>query len=331
MVYTIFVPVILKEDKLQKINPLLALIKSKIGNPKKVIIGIYSETLSDENLLSELKLFDSCEVFVYTNNSFSCYEGPYIEAVAKSIDEIKPQMVLALSSEFTKSVLARVAAKFSSGFVADCIDIKFDESSGKFVFIKPAYGSSINAKISVKDCAITFVTIKPRGGIECLCQVKKEFEIVKKTIEIQEKSGQISFIEKIVREDIDNRLESAKIVIGVGRGIKDKENLKYAYELANILGGAVGVTRPLVDLGWAPKELQIGQSGKIISPDIYFAFGISGAAHHMCGIGKPKLLIAVNKNKDAEIFKIANYGIVADATQTMKSFIRVFKERLENC
>ncbi|WAM32941.1 electron transfer flavoprotein subunit alpha/FixB family protein [Caldicellulosiruptor morganii] len=331
MGYTIFVPVIPVEDEYQNINPLLALIESQIAEPKKVVIGIYSKKFPDESFFGKLKLFGGCEVVVYTDDSFSFYEGPYIEAVTKSVEEIQPQIVLAFSNEFTKSILASVAAKFSSGFVVDCTDIKFDESSGKLIFIKPAYGANINAKISVKDSPITFVTVKPKAGIECLYQIKKEFEISKKTIKIQEKSSHVNFIEKTIQEDIDNRLESAKIVIGVGRGIKDKENLKYAYELASILGGAVGVTRPLVDLGWASKDFQIGQSGKIISPDIYFAFGISGAAHHVCGIGKPKLLIAVNKNKDAEIFKIANYGIVADATQTIKSFIRIFKQRLENC
>ena len=331
MEYTIFVPVIFKEDKLQKVNSLLSLIESKVSKQKKIIVGIYTNTFLDEVLINQLKLFDDCQVFIYPNSNFSFYEGPYIEAVTKSIEEFKPQMVVALSDEFMKSVVARVAARFSAGFAVDCFDIQFDESFEKFIFLKPAYGSNINAKISIKDSPITFVTIKSKSGIECLYKSPKNVGISRKQVEIENKAGQISFIEKIVIETIDNKLESAKIVIGVGRGIKDKENLKYAFELADLLGGAVGVTRPLVDLGWADKELQIGQSGKIISPDVYFAFGISGAAHHICGIGKPKLLIAVNKNKDAEIFKIANYGIVADATQTMKSFIRVFKERLEKC
>lgn len=330
MEHIIFVPVIYREEKLQKVNLLLSLIESRIPGKKKIVVGVYTNTLFDQGLIDQLSLSDNCQVFLYVNKDFNFFEGLYVEAITKSVEELSPQMVIAFSDEFMKSILARVAVRFSAGFAVDCFDIQFDESAGKFVYLKPAYGTNINAKISIKDSSIMFVTVKLKSSIECLYQKSGNIEVLRKQLEIGNRY-EVSFIEKIVDETIDNKLESAKIVIGVGRGIKDKENLKYAYELANILGGAVGVTRPLVDLGWAGKELQIGQSGKVISPDIYFAFGISGAAHHICGIGKPKLLIAINKNKDAEIFKIANYGIVADAVQTMKSFIRVFKERLEKC
>ncbi|ADQ40723.1 Electron transfer flavoprotein alpha subunit [Caldicellulosiruptor acetigenus I77R1B] len=334
MEHVIFVPAIYHIDEISQLASLLSFIDSRIEvKDKKIVLYLYSNRKVEDKDINYLKTFPANQIVVSENELFSDWEWPYIEAITQHISTIKPHAVISTSSDFIKSILARVAARFSCGFAVDCTDLIFDEGTHNYSFLKPAYAGNINAKILVKNSSIVFATLKIKNVAECFFEaVDKKVEIVESLFEgLKPFSGKIKIIEKNLAQNIDNKLESAKIVIGVGRGIKDKENLKYAFELANLLNGAVGVTRPLVDMGWIDKEYQIGQSGKVVSPQIYFAFGVSGAAHHICGIGSPKLIIAVNKNKDAQIFKIAHYGIVADATSVMKSFIKAFKSRLKGC
>lgn len=334
MEHVIFVPAIYHIDEISQLASLLSFIDSRIEvKDKKIVLYLYSNRKVEDKDINYLKTFPANQIVVSENELFSDWEWPYIEAITQHINTIKPHAVISTSSDFIKSILARVAARFSCGFAVDCTDLIFDEGTHNYSFLKPAYAGNINAKILVKNSSIVFATLKIKNVAECSFEaVDKKVEIVESLFEgLKPFSGKIKIIEKNLAQNIDNKLESAKIVIGVGRGIKDKENLKYAFELANLLNGAVGVTRPLVDMGWIDKEYQIGQSGKVVSPQIYFAFGVSGAAHHICGIGSPKLIIAVNKNKDAQIFKIAHYGIVADATSVMKSFIKAFKSRLKGC
>ncbi|ACM60334.1 electron transfer flavoprotein alpha subunit apoprotein [Caldicellulosiruptor bescii] len=334
MEHVIFVPAIYHVDEISQLASFLSFIESRITvKDKKIILYLYSNRQVEDKDINFLKTLPLSQIVICKNELFSDWEWPYIEAITQHINTIKPHAVISISSDFIKSILARVAARFSCGFAVDCTDLIFDESTHNYSFLKPAYAGNINAEILVKNSSIVFATLKIKNVAECSFEtIDSKVEIVESLFENFEPfSGRIKIIEKNLAQNIDNKLESAKIVIGVGRGIKDKENLKYAFELANILNGAVGVTRPLVDMGWLDKEYQIGQSGKIVSPQIYFAFGVSGAAHHICGIGNPKLIIAVNKNKDAQIFKIAHYGIVADATSAMKSFIKAFKSRLKDC
>ncbi|BCS81314.1 electron transfer flavoprotein subunit alpha/FixB family protein [Anaerocellum diazotrophicum] len=332
MEHVIFVPAIYHIGDVSQLGSLFSFIDSRITiKGKKIILYLYTNSQVKDKDINYLKTLPVSQIVICENKLFSGWELPYIDAITQHINIIKPHAVISISSDFIKSILARVAARFSCGFAVDCTDIIFDESTYKYSFLKPAYAGNINAEILVKNSSIVFATLKIKNADECSFEtIDNKVEVINTLIENIEPFA-VKVIEKNLAHDIDNKLESAKIVIGVGRGIKDKENLKYAFELANILNAAVGVTRPLVDMGWVDKEYQIGQSGKIISPQIYFAFGISGAAHHVCGIGSPKLIIAVNKNRDAQIFKIAHYGIVADATHALKSFVKIFKSKVKGC
>lgn len=331
MGYNIFLPVIYSKDEISKLNALLNMVQMSIEEEKKIIITLYGEKIDKDFISLNLKITQDSEVYVCLNEWFHFDENIYVDAISSHIELFKPDIVVGISNSFTKSILSRVATRFSSGIVSDCFDINYDSIAKKFVFLKPAYGNNIDAKISIKNSPIIFATIKIKGGFECIYKPSQDLNLQELSCSFSEDQYNLKFIEKILNEDIDNNIESAKIIIGVGRGIKKKENLKYAFELAKVLNAAVGVTRPLVDEGWIEKSYQIGQTGKMISPDIYFAFGISGAVHHICGIGKPKMLIAINTDKEAGIFKLANYGIVGDATEYLKIFTKKFQEKLKPC
>jgi len=209
----------------------------------------------------------------------------------------------------------RFAVRAGTAVAMDCIDLSID--GGRLVMTRPVYGGNAHAAYTSKTSpAVATVRAKSQEPLEADAS---------RSGEIKALSADVSTRAKVVgRQEVKAegiRLEDAKVVVSGGRGLGGPEGFEPLHQLANILGGAVGASRAVVDLGWVPVGMQVGLTGKVVTPDLYIAVGISGASQHVAGITGVKNVVAVNKDKDADIFKISRYGAIADWKPFMTAFI----------
>ncbi len=249
----------------------------------------------------------------------------YAAVLSKLIKDNQPKAVLAGASSRGRELLATVAADFDAAFLADVTELSAE--SGTLKATHPAYAGKVLSTI-VGSGAIQFATLRNRsfvaptpdagrtGEITAVPAVLSEDQIATKVQSFEEAKGEVS-------------LTDAKIVVSGGRGLGNAEGFKIIRELADAVGGAVGASRATVDAGWIPYAHQVGQTGKTVSPDIYIAAGISGAIQHQAGMRTSKTIIAINKDPDAAIFKIAHFGIVGDVYKVLPALTQAFKEKLK--
>lgn len=231
----------------------------------------------------------------------------YKEAYISIINEAKPEVILISATHRGRSVAPRIAAHLKTGLTADCTDLYFDEK-GNFVQVRPAYAGNIYAHI-ISRAKPVMSTVRP-GVFRIRDKVSERQgeEIVlprnycpKKVIK------QISKSKKEVHP-----LSEAKVIITIGRGLKKKEDIEHIKKLVDLIGASMGATRPIVDMGWLPKENQVGYSGNIVRPNLYIGLGVSGSPMHVIGMKDSGIIISVNKDSNAPIFSISDYAIIGD-------------------
>ena len=245
----------------------------------------------------------------------------YAAIVAELVKKYAPDMLFVGATANGKDLGARVAAALKAGCVTDVIAIK--ESDGKVVLTQPLYGGSIYSDSVVEGFAIAIV----RGGAFKKVDepdTAKEGAIIAETVVAPELRAKIVDSVLEISESVD--LEGADIIVAGGRGVGNKENYEMVKELAGLLGGVVGATRPVIEEGWISRAHQVGQSGKIVAPKLYIAFGISGAAQHLSGITGSDYIVAVNKDEEAPIFEIANIAIVGNCIDALQIMIEEVKK-----
>jgi electron transfer flavoprotein alpha subunit len=229
--------------------------------------------------------------------------------------EADPSIVLLGQTPVGRDLAPRFAVRAGTGVAMDCIDLSVD--GGKLVMTRPVYGGNAHASYTSKTSpAVATVRAKSQEPLEADSGRSGEVKAI---------SADLSTRSKVVgRQEVKSegiRLEDAKVVVSGGRGLGGPEGFEPLHELANVLGGAVGASRAVVDLGWVPVSIQVGLTGKVVTPDLYIAVGISGASQHVAGITGVKNVVAINKDKDADIFKISRYGAVADWKPFMTAFL----------
>ncbi|MBN2340390.1 MAG: electron transfer flavoprotein subunit alpha/FixB family protein [Deltaproteobacteria bacterium] len=231
---------------------------------------------------------------------------PVIEQVVKAGDY---KMVVSPASSIAKDVLPRFACRMGAGMASEVVALSFD--GGKFTYVRPMYAGNVNGAVQI-DSDIEVVTIRPTEfeAIEPGAASSAVEDVALPAPEAV--CGKVEFLgfEKSVSSRPD--LAEAAVVASGGRGVKSKENFKLIEDLADAMGGAVGASRAAVDSGFIHNDFQVGQTGKIVAPDLYIAVGISGALQHVAGMKSSKVVVAINKDEEAPIFQIADYGIVAD-------------------
>ena len=219
-----------------------------------------------------------------------------------------------------KDLSPKIASRLKSGLISDVTEIEGEGDSA--IFIRPIYSGKAFEKVKVKD-GIVFFTIRPNNIAPLAKDAGRTGNVSSISVDI---TNLRTIIKEVVRKSTDGvDLSEAKVVVAGGRGVKSTEGFEPLKELANLLGGAVGASRGACDAEYCDYSLQIGQTGKVVTPDLYIAAGISGAIQHLAGMSNSKVIVAINKDPEANIFKVADYGIVGDLFEVIPMLIEEFK------
>lgn len=264
------------------------------------------------------------QVVLVKNEALNQYTTDgYSQALLRVIEEVKPDGIILGHTSLGKDVSPRIAAKLQAGLISDCTAVELAGDTA--VFTRPIYSGKAFTKKKITD-GIIFATIRP-NNIPALEADSS------KTAEVSEVNVEVKDLRTIVREVVRKTaggvdLSEARVIIAGGRGVKSSEGFTPLQELADVLGGAVGASRGACDAEYCDYSLQIGQTGKVVTPDLYIACGISGAIQHLAGMSNSKFIVAINKDPEAEIFKVADYGIVGDLFEVVPLLTEEFKKVL---
>ncbi|MCK4571901.1 FAD-binding protein [candidate division WOR-3 bacterium] len=277
-----------------------------------------------ENKPEELIAGGADKVIVVRDNSLHHFlPEPYTNILLYIINKYKPTIFLAPSTTQGRALLSRTAASIYTGLTADCTGLSVDEE-GNLIQTRPAFGGSVKAKIITPNTRPQMATVRPKVFSPLPKNPEKAGEIIEETIP-SEKLKSVSKFESWISDETSLiSIEDADIIVAGGRGLGKEENFKFLFELAELMGAAVGASRTVIDEGWIPYSHQVGQTGKTVAPSIYMAFGISGAIQHLEGMRSSDFIVAVNKDPEAPIFKVADIGIVADLFNVIPALKEAF-------
>lgn len=250
----------------------------------------------------------------------------YANVISHLIKKHKPEIFLAGATTCGRSLVSRIAVTIYTGLTADCTGLHIDKEKRLLVQTRPAFGGNIMAQIITPNHRPQMSTVRHKVMQESPEDLKRKGEVVTEILDGSFIDNRIKFIHFIQEEISKVNLSDADIIVSGGRGIADPKNFKLIGELADALGGAVGASRAAVDAGWIPYSHQVGQTGRTVAPKMYVACGISGQIQHLVGMQSSKIIVAINKDPDAPIFKVANYGLVGDLFKIIPLLIKNFKE-----
>ncbi len=245
----------------------------------------------------------------------------YSQAILSVIDDVKPDGIILGHTALGKDISPKLAAKLNSGLISDVTAI--EAAGGNIVFTRPIYsGKAFERKIITEGLIVA--TIRPNNIAPLEKDESRTGEVSASAVDIKDLRSVIKEVVRKASEGVD--LSEAKVVIAGGRGVKSADGFKLLKELADVLGGAVGASRGACDADYCDYSLQIGQTGKVVTPDLYIACGISGAIQHLAGMSNSKVIVAINKDSEANIFNVADYGIVGDLFEVVPLLTEEFKK-----
>ena len=286
-----------------------------------------------KGLVDELAEYGADKVIVVDDPELKDYRTePYAHALSSVIKEYKPEIMLVGATAIGRDLGPRVSARVKTGLTADCTVLEigdFKDQPNQLLMTRPAFGGNTIATIACPNHRPQMATVRP--GVmqkkEPVAGAKAEVIEYNPGFTPNDKYVEILDIVKSVTETVD--IQAAKILVSGGRGVGSAENFALLDDLAEALGGTVSCSRAVVDNGWKPKDLQVGQTGKTVRPNVYFAIGISGAIQHVAGMEESDIIIAINKDPDAPIFDVADYGIVGDALKIVPKLTEAIKAQVK--
>jgi electron transfer flavoprotein alpha subunit len=272
---------------------------------------------------SELIYHGADKVYVYDDEGLRDMNVvAYKNVLVELVREIKPEIFLLGATPWGRSLAPRIATALDTGLTADCIDLQVSEG-GKLIQIRPAFTGNILAHIETVSRPV-MATIRYRVMKKLPRDPSRRGEIIVRKIERIGYNG-IKCLGKVSERRVS--LADAEIVVAGGKGLKRKEDLGLLEELANLIGGVVGVSRPLVEEGWISKDHQVGFSGNVVKPKLYIACGISGSPQHLAGMRDSNIIIAINNDPSAPIFRHADYGVITDLYDFIPKLLNFLKEK----
>ena len=259
-----------------------------------------------EKMAAELGKFGVDKVFVGDNAALEPYvTEAHAQVVAKILKDNDASIALFGASVQGKDLSARVAAKLAGGLATDCTDVKID--GGKLVAVRPMYAGKCFGEV-VFNTTPAMASLRP--NVFAAVENAKAAAVIKVDVAVDAPKSKVLEVQKDTSGKVD--LTEANIIVSGGRGMKGPDEYKILEELADVLKGTVGASRAAVDAGWRPQKDQVGQTGKVVSPNLYIACGISGAIQHLAGMSSSKCIVAINKDAEAPIFTKADFGVVDD-------------------
>lgn len=257
------------------------------------------------------------------------HTAPYTSSIAEVITKYKPEIFLLGATTLGRDLAARLAIRIGAGLTADCTGLAIDPEKKNLLQTRPAFGGNIMATIQTLRHRPQMATVRPKVFQKIKLQIpnlKSNENVIRFTPAIKAEDLAVKILEIIEDESVKVNLADAEIIVSGGRGLGEAKNFKLIEELAAVLGGAVGASRATVDADWISAHHQVGQTGKTVAPKLYIACGISGKIQHLAGMQGSDTIIAINKDPDAPIFKVATYGIVGDLFDFIPLLIKKVKE-----
>lgn len=250
---------------------------------------------------------------------------PFAKAIADLASEKKPLAILLPATSQGKDLAPRIAARLGAGLATDCVEVESDPA-GALTFTRPIFAGKALETISIPEARPQMATLRPKVFVAGEPDTSREPEVVRVSPQLSADAIGTTVREIIKSETERIELTEADIIVSGGRGMKEPESFRILEELADTLGAAVGASRAAVDAGWRDHQDQVGQTGKTVTPALYVACGISGAIQHLAGMSSAKCIVAINKDPEAPIFKVADYGIVGDLFEVVPALKDACKE-----
>jgi electron transfer flavoprotein alpha subunit len=299
----------------------------KLADRRKVALTACVLGHKVEHIAKEAISFGADRVFWVDDESLAaCTTAPYAVTLISLIREYKPEILLMGASARGRDLAGSVASVLYTGLTADCTGLDIDPENGLLLQTRPAFGGNIMATIICPDHRPQMATVRHRVFELPVADSSRQGQVI--SIKAAMKAEQITahVVDSILEKDEVN-LADARIIVAGGRGVGGPSGFAVISKLAEVIGGAVGSSRGAVDAGWISYAHQIGQTGRTVRPDLYIACGISGQIQHLAGMKTSKVIVAINKNPDAPIFTVADYGIVGDLFQIVPALTEQFNKK----
>lgn len=268
------------------------------------------------------------KVYVVDNPALEHFRAdPYSNILTSLIEEYKPEIFIASATTIGRTLMPICAVKIQTGLTADCTGLDIDTNERLLIQTRPAIGGNIMATIKTPTARPQMATVRPKSKRPLHVDKSSSGEVIVKEFGGEYLASRVKRVNFLREDTVGAPIQDADIIVSCGKGLKDGKNLSIINELAELLGGSVGASRKVVDLGWISYSHQVGLSGKTVSPKLYIACGISGAVQHLAGMTSAETVIAINSDPEADIFRTADFGIVGDVFEVIPLFIQKLKEK----
>lgn len=312
----------IRNGKLRNISFEALSAAQKIAEGGEILAAVLGS--SDEKLVSELAQYGANKVYLVSNGELAQYTpDSFTQALTQLIHDVNPDVVFVGHTAIGKDLAPRVAQRLGLGLISDITELSVD--SGEVVFTRPIYAGKAFQKVKMADGKV-FATIRPNNIAVADPDASRTAELASLAADIKDIRTIVKEVARKAVEGVD--LSEAKVVVAGGRGVKSSDGFRLLKDLANLLGGAIGASRGACDAEYCDYSLQIGQTGKIVTPDLYIACGISGAIQHLAGMSNSRVIVAINKDPEAPIFSVSDYGIVGDLFEVLPMLTEEFKKVL---
>ena len=312
-----------KDNKLKPITAELLVFAQRVGREfdqpvTAVVLGSDTATVADE-----LKSKKINRVVTLEDPQLAEYNpDTYVEALKALFEKEKPFLVLIGHTTQGMDFAPRLSVSMRRPLIAGCVE--YEKQGDRLVLTRQIFNAKMNMKTAVRGEAPYFATASPGAFPGDEVEAGGSAEISPFSVSLSPVRRKV--VERVEAPKGKADLGSAPIIVSGGRGLKEKQNFNIVFELAEAMGGSVGASRPVVDAEWLPREYQIGSSGQTVSPKLYVAIGISGAIQHLVGMQTSRCIVAINKDPEAPIFKVAHYGIVEDLFKVVPALTKIFKD-----